>query len=268
MEYAEFPENEYQHRLERLQAALRHDNVDFGLFCSEQNYRYVTGHHTETWLNPTRPMAVWVPAEGAPVAVVCESEIEWFRQTSWIERAATYDGLSVGPDLALGVPEIGFEPKIPDAIIEAARMVGVTPGKRVGWEFGSRSRMNMPQMVIQGVQSGLDGVEWVDAASLMWGVRAIKSEREVECLRVAVKSLDGAFEGILQNLPSGISERDVARKLKIGVMQHGADRPGYVNVVGDVASYPVFSAPTSRSLREGCLMYIDGGSVYRGYWSD
>lgn len=40
------------------------------------------------------------------------------------------------------------------------------------------------------------------------------------------------------------------------------------NVVGDVGSHPVFSAPTTRSLSEGCLMYIDGGGVYRGYWSD
>ena len=71
-----------------------------------------------------------LPAVGAPVAVVCESEIEWFRQTSWIERVATYGGISVGPDLALGVPEIGFEPKVPDTVIDAARMVGVAPGKQ------------------------------------------------------------------------------------------------------------------------------------------
>ena len=251
-----------------MQSCMRRDGIDFVLFCSEPNYRYLTGHYTETWLNPARPMAVWVPLEGAPLAVICESERQWFGQTSWLSDAWSYDGMTAGPARSLGAYEIGFEPKIAPAIAAAGRSIGVSTGSRIGREFGSRTRMDLSQQVIAELEEALRDVGWVDAAPLIWEVRAIKSPDEVKYIKAATHALDEAFVDLFRGVPAGISERQIAQRLKAGVLRSGADRPGYVNVVSDVGQFPVFSAPTDRLLADGNLMYIDGGSVCRGYWAD
>ena len=267
MQFPEFPREEYQARLAKLQESMAAEGMDALLIAAEQNYRYLTGHYTETWLNPSRPMACWLPSDGEPVLVVCETEEEWARTTSWVQDIRVYAGLSVGPGRALGVPEIGFEPGVARALVETARSLGLGPGKRIGREFGSHTRMRLPLEVMRGLEDALEGVAWADSAGLMWEARAIKSELEVAYLQEAVRSLDQAFPALFAGLSPGVTELDVARRLKMAVLGLGADQPGYINVVGDVRN-ALFSAPSARQLLPGAMMYVDGGAIHHGYWSD
>ena len=267
MQFSEFPKHEYESRLNKIQNLMGEEGIDVLLITAKQNYRYITGHYTETWLNPSRPVSCWVPREGEPVLMICESEEGNVGETSWIKEIRTYAGLSVGPGQALGSPEIGFEPKIIRTLADTGRSIGLGPGKRIGFEFGSHSRFELPIQVLRGLETAFEGAEWVDAAPLLWEARAIKSRLEIDYLKQAVRALDLAFPALFDGITPGVTESDVFRRLKLGILGAGADETGYINVIGDVRN-PLFGTPSSRQLLNGAMIYVDGGAVCHGYWSD
>ena len=74
--------------------------------------------------------------------------------------------------------------------------------------------------------------------------------------------------GFRQAAP-GVTEREVARAVGETMMREGADRPGFIVMVSGADNHHVLSGkPTDRALESGDMLWMDLGSVYRGYWSD
>lgn len=264
----EFLPTEYEQRLEKVQMLMAESGLDALFLCSEPTFRYFTGHYTETWLNLARPMAVWIPQNGEPVAVVCDSEEDWMRECAWVSKIVCYSGLEPGAYTAMGAPELGYEERVAPAIAEAAGSIGISSGSRIGCEYGSRFRMNLSQRVIDEVKASISGAHWQDAAAVLWESFKVKSEAEIHYLRRAVESLDNAFPSLLSGVAPDSTEADVATTLRSAILNNGADRVGYLNVVGNINEKSLFSSPSDRKLQPGALMYVDGGAVCRGYWSD
>ncbi len=64
--YHEFPRAEYEARLDRIQGLMAVEGIDLLLITDEANYRYITGHYSETWTNRARPIAA-VAVRRSPV---------------------------------------------------------------------------------------------------------------------------------------------------------------------------------------------------------
>src|SRR4051794_28724739 len=107
----EFDRAEYLERLRRVQAGMVEAQLDAVLVADRANYRYFSGHYTETTplYQPGRPTACWLPASGEPVLVICEGDLTWAQWTSWSDRIVVYDGPTAGSTNVLGAPAIGFE---------------------------------------------------------------------------------------------------------------------------------------------------------------
>ena len=68
---------------------------------------------------------------------------------------------------------------------------------------------------------------------------------------------------------AGVTEREVARVVGEAMIREGADRPGFIMMASGADNYHVLSGkPTDRRLESGDMLWMDLGSVYRGYWSD
>ena len=75
----------------------------------------------------------------------------------------------------------------------------------------------------QQLQATLSSTEFVDATGLIDGVRVIKSEPELACIREAGKILtDAMYEGI-NTITDGRTENDVASKILERLMLRGSD---------------------------------------------
>ena len=114
-----FPDDEFQRRTERAQAAMADLGVDAIIVCTEPEVRYFTGFHTPFWQSPTRPWFTVVPASGKPVAVIPGIGAPSMRET-WIDDVRTWsspqpddDGITllaetvvelVGAGARVGVP--------------------------------------------------------------------------------------------------------------------------------------------------------------------
>ena len=98
---ADFPDSEFEARLEAAQVAMQRDGLDALLFTTEAEMRYFTGFRTLFWQSPTRPWFLIIPKAGKPVAIIPEIGAALMGQTwlddirTWSSPHADDDGVSL-----------------------------------------------------------------------------------------------------------------------------------------------------------------------------
>src|SRR5580704_17186518 len=93
----EFRQEEYESRVGRIQRSLAGSGIAGLLIVDEVNYRYVTGHYTEAWKNPSRRRGCWITPAGNPVVVVAPGEAGDAQAANPAAMIIEYGGPSIGP---------------------------------------------------------------------------------------------------------------------------------------------------------------------------
>jgi len=153
---------------------------------------------------------------------------------------------------------------------------------RVGTELGpallsAANDLGAPRMAFEsaGVThlmfGSLDalGLELVPTVGLVEPLRWAKDETELAALRGAQAVADEVFEIVAGKLAEGMTERDVALEIDLGVRRLGAEGPAFDTIVafGEHAAEP-HHRPTDRPLGRGDVVKLDFGSIVDGYHSD
>lgn len=100
-------------------------------------------------------------------------------------------------------------------------------------------------------------------------LRQIKSEKEIETIRVAAKIADEAFEHVLQYIKPGVSELDIATELEYIIRKKGATSSSFDTIVASgVRSSLPHGVASEKKIAEGELVTLDFGALYKGYCSD
>lgn len=119
------------------------------------------------------------------------------------------------------------------------------------------------------LEDKLTGVGLRPVSGLVEGLRLCKDGGEIRCIEEAVRLADEAFGQVLPAIRPGVTERSVALQLEFAMRGMGADAAAFKIIV---ASGPRSALPhgiaSSRTIREGDLVTLDFGAVYRGYHSD
>jgi Xaa-Pro aminopeptidase len=252
-DYAEFGRPEFEDRWERARAEMREQDLDALFVTGEANYRYLSGHATQAWMNRARPLFCVLPRDGDAVIVAGASESSVARNTSWITDIRAFTALSQP-----GVAEL----------VRAFRDRGLASG-RIGCEFGAAQRLGMPLTDFRALEQLLPAARFVDAGDLLWLLRRVKSEAELAYLRRAVEITSQAVAETLRAVRSGWTERDVYQHLASGVLRLGAERVGYMPVNADARGPDSLTGgPTARRLEPGRMVYMGAGCAYRAYWAD
>jgi len=251
--YPEFSRTEYENRWGRAKVEMEKAGIDALLISSESNYRYLSGHVTQAWLNKARPLFMVLPRKGDPVLIVGGSETSVARNTSFIEDIRFFRTFTEP-----GVIELA------DILQERCADTG-----SIGCEFGTGQRLGMPLSDYRSLEQRLSGVRFVDAAEILWRLRLVKSDAEVEYIRRAISITNSAVAKTMATIHEGWTERQVFQELAGNVMALGADRPGYIPVNADAhGPDSLTGGPTDRILQSGRMVYMGAGCAYRGYWSD
>ncbi|MBQ9698537.1 MAG: aminopeptidase P family protein [Acidaminococcaceae bacterium] len=101
------------------------------------------------------------------------------------------------------------------------------------------------------------------------GMRLIKDERELESLWQAFKIADGAFERLLKEIKSGMTEKELAARLEYYMRSLGSEGVSFDTIVasGHRSALP-HGAPTDKKIEVGDFVTFDFGALYNGYHSD
>lgn len=249
-----FELSEFETRTSRAQEMMHEHQLDAIFLTTEPNIRYFSGFFTQFWESPTRPWFLIVPAAGKPIAVIPEIGGSGMAGT-WIDDIRTWaspnpddDGISLVANILNGLP----------------RRYG-----RVGATLGIESCLRMPFNNFIELSSMLSAKEFVDIAADIHRLRSVKSEPEVEKIRKACDIAHQGFANLPKHARIGQTERDICKKMRIDMLEAGADSIKYLIAGSGPDGYDsIIMGPTGRRLSRGDVLIIDVGAVYDGYFSD
>lgn len=99
--------------------------------------------------------------------------------------------------------------------------------------------------------------------------RYIKDANELALIRQAAFIADQAFEGILQVMRPGLSEREISLRLEMMMREMGATSSSFDMIVASgVRSALPHGVASEKILEKGDLVTLDFGALYEGYCSD
>ena len=248
-----FKLKEYENRLEKAQSLMHLNQIDILLITSEQFMRYFTGFSTQFWQSPTRPWYLIIPIKGLPKAVIPDIGLSTMQKT-WIKEIYTWPSP---------------RPK-DEGISLISKLMNEFPSKfnYVGAELGKEMSLRMPLMDFFFLQSTLSR-KIIDASSILWELRLIKSNAEIDKIKHICKIASNSFENLPSLINKGDSERDIAKKMKIDLISQGADSIPYLPVISGVGGVSqIIYEPTNRVLKSGDILFVDTGSTYDGYFCD
>ena len=247
-----FPPDEFHDRIRRARHAMRLAGIDVLWLTSETNHVYFSGLHTPSFATRARPISVLVPIESEPVVVVSRNQEGQALAASWVPDIRIHQGLE---DEALAV------------VADFLRERGLASA-RLGCELGEEQRLGMTYLGFEKLRAKLPGARWLDAASVLWQLRAVKSAREVAYLRDIGTITGHAYGRMFEVARPGISERDLHREFVASLVAQGADGPRYAAIHSGPGNYRRIGGPTDRRLAAGDLLWADTGASRNGYWAD
>lgn len=245
---------EFEIRLHRVQARMRAQKMDVILLTSEPDVRYFTGFFTQFWESPTRPWFILLPLQGKPIAVIPEIGAAGMAAT-WVEDIHTWPAPRPGDD---GISLLR------DRILQLPRRFG-----RIGVSLGHESILRMPAGDYQRLLDGLGTFEVADASMPLHQLRYVKSAAEIEKIHHICDLASDAFEALPHSLKVGESERQNCQRLRIDLLERGADNTPYLISGSGPGGYDsIIMGPTDRIIENGDVLIIDTGTTFDGYFCD
>jgi Xaa-Pro dipeptidase len=203
-----FSPEEYAERLAATRRQMAVRELDALLVFSPENIYYLAGLNHQGYFAFT--MLVVTPDD--PMIIVTRS----------MERATI---VSQAPS----VEHVTFrdEEEPADAAVRAVRERGLDTS-RVGIE---RTTMFLPVSIHSQIREELDRVEFVDGSDIVEGLRAVKSDAELDYIRRAAALSDRAIRAGITAAGVGVNEREVAAAIYRSMMLGGSEYPGFAPLV-------------------------------------
>jgi Xaa-Pro dipeptidase len=126
-----------------------------------------------------------------------------------------------------------------------------------------------PFFIIDGLQKSSSKLAIVNADSLIWPCRQIKSQAEISLLSQAKAITLKVQQAVARILESGIDTRDVQSFLDAAHIASGMDGRSTFKIVlfGEPTAYP-HGVPYPQTLAKNDMVLIDTGATLHGYNSD
>jgi Xaa-Pro dipeptidase len=254
--FPDFARQEHERRWARFARMLEVHGLDAAILTQEEPIRYLTGYNSVVWgVGRWLPTALLATADPRQ-AVLLPSAFDAGAATgtSWVE---TVDGhLDPG--------------ELPGKIDQHCRRLGIT-SDRIGMETGRGSFLMMPWPVAKALVDIASG-DPVDISMGISALRIVKSTAELDRIRTVVSATTRAFGAGIEAARAGMTERELVAVVASRMHDLGATagtRPTFLNCVSGRERHAVVDAPASdQPMRDGDVVFLDGGGGSDGYMSD
>lgn len=254
-----FPAEEYGQRLRAVREKMARQGLSALLVTDPANLFYLTGY--DAWSFYT-PQLLFVPAEGEMLLFLREMDANGAFRTSWLP-----------PEQIIGYPEryvhrphihpfdwVAFALRRRALIAPAAHgCVGLEMDSHFFSPKGYRALVNaLPEWML------------VDCFELVNWVRAVKSEAEIQYMRVASRVTTAAMAAAIDAVGPGVPQNRVAARIAAaqaqGVDDAWGDFPAIVPMLPTGASADTPHLTWSdRVLRRGDAVVVELAGVHRRY---
>jgi Xaa-Pro dipeptidase len=237
--------SEREQRLERARQLMRENKIDALFLAGGTSLSYFTGVR---WGNSERLFATVVPVSGKSFAI-CPS----------FEEGRAREQLNAGPLESADVLT-WHEDESPYRLLS----VGLQKAKIVSGTLGIEERT--PFVFADSLAQASPGMKLVSATPVTAGCRMIKSEHELELMKLANATTLAVYEAVFRALKPGMTAQEASALITAAYGQVGF-RGDASFEVGAASSLPHGSiAP--QVITEGTPVIMDDGCTVDGYQSD
>ena len=222
----------------KIAAALEAHQLDAVLLTCEANRFYASGFHS-------------FGTDG--VAVVTRNRNYYFTDSRYTEAAARY---VQGAEIRQTDREHPYSALI-NEVIEKEHIT------RMGYEDEYMTAADFRRF------SEKLHCELVPATELLWTLRAVKDQAELECMIQAQRIAEKALADILGEIRPGVTEKEIAALLLYKMLHYGAEDKSFDPIVvsGANGSLP-HGVPSEKPIQAGEFVTMDFGCKFGGYCSD
>lgn len=256
---------------ERASKIMEREGVNGLIATTPQNVTYLTGHHGDFWHIRTI-VAFGVLAKDEPLPVLISSirtltppsptNIK-FSVYGEVSLTISENGKADEYDLELIERRKGLEssPNEMQALYKALRDLGLNKG-RVAVDERNFARGQFAALEVEFPEA-----EFVDGYDMLAEIRAVKTEEEINRLRLSVQATEAGIKAAATLLAPGVTEKELEDAYNIGVAKRGAV-PLFTIICSGNRSAHNNTIPGDRIIQTGDIVRMDLGSIYRYYKSD
>jgi Xaa-Pro dipeptidase len=238
--------DERRARQEKARALMEANDLGAILLMEGTSLNYFSGIR---WWGGERMFAMVLPAKGQAF-YVCPA----------FEEGRAREQIAKAPDGARADVRIWQEDESPyQRVAQGLQDRGVVTGK-IGIEETVRSVFR------EGIGKAAPQAKLLSATPVTAGCRMIKSDAELDLMRLANKVTLTAYQAVYESLRDGMSHIEVGHLVEAAHNQLGFAGDALVEV-GEYAAFPHGSIQP-QMIREGMPVLIDGGCKVEGYESD
>lgn len=238
---AMFPITEYQSRVEKTRMRMAELNADVLLIDCVEHMVYLFGYAPPAAIY----QVVLLPLEGDPVGIVRGLDASMFREQSWVRDVVHFadheNPLSI---LSVEMERRGWNKS------------------RVAIELDSHF---LPAKRFMHLQSTLPDAKFVDFSGVLWELRLIKSQRELDMMREVSRIADAGMMAAIEMAREGVSERRCAAALYATVIREGADSMRSALISAGPRSDSLHGRLGNHILARGDVLHVESIPLYRGY---
>ena len=239
------PEERNQ-REEKARRLMQTNNLDAILLTEGTTLNYFTGIR---WWGGERLFAMVLPVKGAAF-YVCPA----------FEEGRAREQIAKAPDGERADVRIWQEDESPYQRVAG----GLKDRGLVGGKLGIEETVHF--VFTDGISQAAPQVKLLSATPVTAGCRMIKSDHEIELMRLAAKVTLAAYEATWRSLKEGMTQQEIQNLIEAAHTKLGFSGSADVQV-GEFAAFPHGSV-TPQVIREGTIILADGGCKAEGYTSD
>jgi Xaa-Pro dipeptidase len=237
--------SERRQRLERARQLMRENKIDALFLAGGTSLNYFTGMR---WGNSERLFAAVVPVAGKSFCI-CPS----------FEEGRAREQLNMGPLESADVLT-WHEDQSPYRLLA----VGLQTAGIVTGTLGVEERT--PFVFADNLAQASPGVKMVSATPVTAGCRMIKSEHELELMKIANAATLAVYEAVFRALSPGMTTQQASSLINTAYGQVGFRGEASFEV-GAYSALPHGSV-AAQAIQEGTPVIMDDGCTVDGYQSD
>ena len=222
----------------QIAAQLESNDLDAMLLTGEANRFYASGFHSSG-------------TDG--VALVTRKKAYYFTDSRYTEAAERYVQGAELREIGRGR---GYAALIEEVVTEQCI-------RRMGFEDA--------YMTVQEYERYHKALscDLVPATELLWKLRMVKDDEELEAMIAAQRIAERALEEILEEIRPGVTEKEIAARLQYLMLHYGGSDMSFDPIVvsGANGSLP-HGVPSEKKIQQGEFVTMDFGCIYQGYCSD
>lgn len=240
-----------QERLAKAKEQLKAYNLGALLCYDFDNIRYITGTHIGEWARNKMQRYTILPRDAEPLLYDPAAPAK--RKTApWIaDRVFPVVGSMRGSI----PPEVGSVESLAKSIKKVLNEYGVDK-EPLGVDI-----IDIP--FYQALEK--ENIEVVDGQQAMLDARQIKTNDEIELLKVAAAMVDAAYNEIAHNIKPGARENDLVAIANNTLYTLGSDLVECVNSVSGPRAQPHPHTFGDRIIRPGDMIFLDIMHSFNGY---